>query len=91
MSENDKEEKTNKIDIKNKRKSMIIKRDLIDFEEFNDKNEIKESSNTKTNSIKVSSISKNTYSELKLLDKKEENNENLNMIIILKIEELENQ
>ena len=84
MSENDKEEKTNKIDIKNKRKSMIIKRDLIDFEEFNDKNEIKESSNTKTNSIKVSSISKNTYSELKLLDKKEENNENLNMINNLK-------
>ena len=84
MSENDKEEKTNKIDIKNKRKSMIIKRDLIDFEEFNDKNEIKESSNTKTNSIKVSSINKNTYSELKLLDKKEENNENLNMINNLK-------
>ena len=74
MSENKNEQLTNKIDIKKKRKSMFNKKDLINLEEYEDNKKAKNKARRKS-SIKINSIS-----NLNLIDKKEETNDNSNNI-----------
>lgn len=79
MEENKKEETTKKLDIKKKRKSMLTKRNLIDFEEYNDNKKTKESIPLKRTSTKKNSEKGNSISNLQLIDQpevKEEEKEN---------------
>ena len=72
MNDNIIEEQIRKIDIKKKRKSMFNKKDLIDLEEYQD-NKNKKGKMRRKSSIKINSVS-----NLNLMDKKEETNEDSN-------------
>lgn len=90
MSEDKNEVKPVKIDIKKRRKSMLIKKNLIDLEEFTSNNtkninkNIKDSNVEKRKSIKRNSIMANSVLQLNLMNKKEETKENTNNINIPK-------